>query len=661
MNSLTRAEYKALKRDAAIDPKSPVQREKATKALLQLLELPEWRGQTIYLKKKKVEGGEEQYLSKSRPWHDFFTNQGHRQSQAALKFMRETFAEPLKADSDVRVAATELVEVLGDERKLIKVGREEYPVAGYYGGEADNGPLLRHRLRVLVGGFTNRDTMNNAEKDVAVDQTGGEVDATGVVKKEAPASQQPGGGEPVAPKTQPTAPAKVPDTTVSLYGHYPKPVYCGPAPQQGEPRFSDSTSRDRAALAVHRYLSGKPPVPPGLLRVTTSGNGDSHFEVVPKNAAIDPEDAKAGQREFAQFFHDLCQAYANDPRASVHIRRLAAGGLNIAAQRLKDGKGLSNNPAMVEIFARLARIEPQEAPRRKGVAAKTQSPVVAMVDVDNPKKVHANPSTPAAILKSLPTDPSTRNFVLRTWVDNGAVRVEAIPPITDPLTGRQDPADKNTCVLLLTVAQRHLKDSDPNLREMAEKLKELAQKSLRNNRPIPNHPGLHQILAALTPQSEAPATKPVLQTTPSPKLVPAPTPWVNAGSYATQGPRKLQPRAAALTELVNSLRQAPKHWLLEVGTDVSGNQVSVRARPPAPIPAPFDKAANEAAYKFFQDLAQHYIDRYRNGKKPSDKAPALLAVQLLRIANNAQREQIKTPITNQQELQDILLQLAAAG
>jgi hypothetical protein len=662
--SLPSAQYQALKRRAAICPKSPAQRENATKALLQLLELPEWRNATIYLKKKKVEGGEEQYLSKSRPWHDFFTNKGHRQSEAALKFMRDTFAEPLKADSVVGPAAKELVDVLVDDRKLIKVGRESYPVAGYYGGEADNGPLLRHRLRVLVGGFTNRDTMNNAEKDVAVDQTGGEVDATGVVKKEAPASQQPGVGKPVAPKTQPTGPAKVPDTKVSLYGRYPDPVYCGPAPKNGEPRFSDTTTRDRAALAVYRYLSGKPPVPPGLPRVTTYGNGDSYFEVVPENAAIDPEDAKAGQREFAQFFHDLCQAYVDDPDASDGIHRLAAGGMNIAAKNLKSGQDLENNPAMVEIFARLARIEPQETPRRKGVAAQAPSPVVAMVDANDRRNVHTNPSTPAAMLKSLLNQPGTAGYVLCTSVDKGgAVYVEAIPSADNPLTGAQAPADKRTCVLLANVARDYLTHPDENVQKEAKKLRKLALRSYRENRAIRNGPALHTMLAALTPppQPKAPTIKPVAQTAPAPKRVPAPTRWVIAGSYTSEGPRKLRPQPAALTQLANSLRQAPTNWRLEVGTDVPGGQVSVRARPPASPQAPFDKATNEATYRFFQDLADHYIDKYRNSRKESDKGPAFLAVRLRQIADGAARQQINTPIANGQELQDLLLQLAAAG
>jgi len=648
--SLEPARYQALKRTAASKPTTDEERLKVLDAQTELLGLDDWKGKTLFVKTKTDKyGNTAQRLSKSRSLRDVVTGKDRAKTDAVQRLLLE-IARPLKAVQNLEASVKALEDALKskeeikNENKALIAGTR--PATARYYGETDNYLVLRQAHSDLAGALRRFITTAEAARVIAA------ANANGNAK---PGDPPPADGQPIP---QPVAPAKVPDTKVSLYGHYPDPVYCGPAPQKGKPRFSDTTTRDRAALAVYRYLSGKPQVPPGLLRVTAYGNGDSYFEVVPETAAIHPEDAKAGQREFARFFHDLCQAYVDDPDASEGIHRLAAGGMNIAAQNLKSGQDLENNPAMVEIFARLARIEPQETPRQKGVAAQAPSPVVAMVDANDRRNVHTNSSTPAALLKSLIGQPGTAGYVLRSSVDNGgAVYVEAIPSADNPLTGAQAPADKRTCVLLANVARDYLTHPDGNVRKEAQKLRELALRSYRENRAIRNGPALHTMLAALTPppQPKAPTIKPVAQTAPAPRRV---TPWVECGSYTSGNPSQLKLKPGSLTQLINLLAKTPKNSVLEVGIGAHSGQVSVRARyPQATNEEPYGETTDDATRQFFLDLISYYRAQNKGDKKVFMATGALYNI----VSQSDRQGQGQKAISNSQEMQEILTVLAGAG
>lgn len=271
------------------------------------------------------------------------------------------------------------------------------------------------------------------------------------------------------------------------------------APYRGGPRFGAyTTSRADAALAVHRYLSEGSRAPDGFMSLSFDNKGAALVELRTANAQTTAEAAAQGRRDFAVFLRDLCEAFANHP--DQRVRDAAAKGIRLAGHGMD--QDLPNGPGMQQLFSVLALARPDAG--RKPARHRT---VTTFVHRDNPNRfLTAGRGTARELVRALRLAPPSH--VLHTDVGPKTAITGTRAPVSQSgakgdsaAPGSHAPHDPATCRLLYQLAQDFLQHKDANVRAMAQQLQVLAKASVKNKRAIPNHKGLHRILATLAQAS----------------------------------------------------------------------------------------------------------------------------------------------------------------
>lgn len=378
-----RVHYQDLKRKAAQSitrQQTPREQRDILEAQRQLFNRKGWEGRPIFLKKREENGKVVQRFSTTRSFLDVLTGRDVQQSRAALAFLRSEIAQAWQShpDAGVRAAADELLtKALADEQKPLADGGKLRPgTVAHYPNETGNYRVFRDALRRLAGAVDVAGINGEARKN---------VDATGVAKKETPANQQPGVGEPVTPKSQPTAPANAPERKVSLYGPYPDPVDCSPAPQNGRaqsprPVVAMVDANDRRNVhtnastpaAILKSLLNQSGNESRVLRTRVDNGGAVYVEAIPSadnpvTGAPHPAD-----KTTCVLLSNVARDYLS--HSDPTVRSMAEKLRTLALRSHRENRAIRNGPGLHKILAALTSQPQPQALTPKPVAQTVSAP-----------------------------------------------------------------------------------------------------------------------------------------------------------------------------------------------------------------------------------------------------------------------------------------------